>query len=86
MQKQKRNIKESKQKISPFKDYWQSHNYIILIFGLLLVVFGYVLMAQDPWYNPISLTISPIVLLVAYIIVIPFSIIITKKNSKKDII
>lgn len=72
---------------SPFKDYWNKQNYILFALGLLIIVGGFILMAQDPWNNSISLTISPIVLLVAYIIVIPLSILYKKKNPtlKEDV-
>ncbi|MCX7798065.1 MAG: DUF3098 domain-containing protein [Melioribacter sp.] len=82
----RKSTKDTKQKISPFKDYWQKNNYIILITGLIFIIIGYILMAQDPWYNPLSLSVSPIVLLIAYLIIIPLSIIFTKKNSKKNTI
>lgn len=79
----KKTSKESsKYQSSPFKDYWQKHNYFLLYFGLGILVIGYILMAQNPWDNPVSLSFSPIVLLIAYIIIIPLSIIytITKRN------
>lgn len=85
MAKAKKIVKEqSKPKTSPFKDYWDKHNYIILITGLIVLAVGYVLMAQSPWYNFISLSVSPIVLLLAYVIIIPLSIIITKKKSRNN--
>lgn len=87
MAKTKKSIKESiKQKDSPFKDYWEKYNYLLLYFGMAVLVLGYILMAQNPWDNPISLSISPIVLLIAYIVVIPLSIIYkkNKKNTKEN--
>ncbi|MDH7603544.1 MAG: hypothetical protein QHH13_01440 [Melioribacter sp.] len=85
MTKAKRIVKEQpKPKISPFKDYWDKHNYLLLITGLIVLVIGYILMAQNPWYNFISLSVSPVVLLLAYVIIIPLSIIITKKKSKNN--
>ncbi len=85
MTKSKRHTKTiNKQKISPFNDYWGKYNYFILLTGLILLVLGYILMAQNPWDNPISLSISPIVLLIAYIVIFPLSIIIKKGRSKKN--
>jgi len=85
MTKTKKLIKEqSKQKTSPFKDYWSKHNYILLTTGLIVLIIGYILMAQSPWYNPISLSFSPVVLLLAYIVIIPLSIIVTKKKFRKN--
>ena len=81
--KLKKTHKESlKPRQSPFNDYWGKNNYYLLYAGLGLLIIGYVLMAQGPWDNVLSITISPIVLVFAYAIVIPISIIV--KFSKKD--
>ncbi len=78
---------KSKVLTSPFKDYWNKQNYILFSLGLVIIVVGFILMSQDPWNNTISLTISPIVLLVAYIVVIPLSILYKKKKPsiKEDV-
>ena len=49
-------------------------NLYILGIGLGLLVIGYILMAQPPVNGFLSLTLSPIVLLIAYLIVIPIAI------------
>lgn len=72
--------KQSKVVNSPFKNYWTKNNYILLLIGLGIILIGFVLMNQAPWDNVISLSVSPIVLLIAYLIVIPFSIL-YKKNK-----
>ncbi len=93
MVKEKRNIKEIKKSISsPFKDYWDKNNYILIASGLLILTLGYILMAQGNWDSFFFLTISPITLLIAYIIIIPLAILLKssvfikkKKNvSSKD--
>lgn len=76
MPKEKRNIKQvGKVKTSPFKDYWNKYNYYTLYLGIGILIVGYFLMSQGPWDNPTSRSISPIIILVAYLIVIPLSII-----------
>ena len=78
---------KSKILTSPFKDYWNKQNYILFGIGLLIIVVGFILMSQDPWNSNLSLIISPIVLLVAYLVVIPLSIL-YKKNKpsiEKDV-
>ena len=75
-----RSKKQSKVLSSPFKNYWTRNNYIIFAIGLGIILIGFVLMNQAPWNNTLSLSVSPIVLLVAYLIVIPFSIL-YKKNK-----
>lgn len=69
---------------SPFSDYWTNTHYLLLGFGLLIVVFGFILMTAGPYDNPTSLTLSPIVLLVAYIIIFPISIFYKRKKNKRD--
>ncbi len=65
---------------SPFKNYWNKTNYIIFGIGLALLLLGNFLMTRGPWDNPLSLTVSPIILVIAYLVVIPFSIFYKKKR------
>ncbi len=76
MAKEKRTVKQaSKIKASPFKDYWSKYNYYTLYLGIGILIVGYFLMSQGPWDNPTSRSISPIIILVAYLIIIPLSIV-----------
>jgi uncharacterized membrane protein YesL len=87
MSKQKRNFKETKKSFtSPFKDYWGKRNYYVLYFGLGVLLIGFFLLAQGPWDNPLSRSVSPIVLLMAYLLIIPMSIFIkgTQKVKKES--
>lgn len=80
----KRQGKSVKQKFeSPFKNYWKNYNYILLGVGLGVLVLGFFLMSFGPWDNPVSLTISPIVLLIAYLVIFPLSILYKKKNNSE---
>ena len=72
---------KSKFLTSPFKDYWTKQNYLLFTFGLLIIIVGFILMAQSPWNNTLSLTVSPLVLLIAYLVVIPLSILYKKKKT-----
>ncbi len=75
MAKDKRNVKEVKKSISsPFKDYWNKNNYILIAIGLVVLTLGYIFMAQGNWDSFFPLNISPITLLIAYIIIIPLAI------------
>ncbi|MBI5730770.1 MAG: hypothetical protein HY963_06500 [Ignavibacteriales bacterium] len=75
MVKEKRNIKEVKKSISSsFIDYWNKNNYVLIASGLVVLTLGYIFMAQGNWDSFFSLTISPITLLLAYIIIIPLAI------------
>jgi uncharacterized membrane protein YhaH (DUF805 family) len=68
---------------SPFVNYWKKENYWILLTGLALVVIGFFLMAQSPYDNPVSLTVSPIILLIAYVVVFPLAIL--YKGKKQEV-
>jgi preprotein translocase subunit Sss1 len=86
MSKIKKSSKESsKVKNVPFHDYWEKFNYILFIAGIGILIVGYVFMAQGPWDSFISLSISPIVLLSGYIIVIPLAILLNKRKKEKDV-
>lgn len=71
--------KQVKQK-SPFKNYWEKNNYFLLGLGISIIILGFILMAQGPWDSTLSLIVSPIVLLVAYLIILPLSILYKKKK------
>lgn len=68
--------------VSPFSNYWKKDNYIFLSIGIIALIIGYILMAQGVWDNPISLSLSPIILLVAYLVFFPLAIFYRKKASK----
>jgi len=67
--------------VSPFNNYWSRENYILFGVGMAIVIIGFLLMAQGPWDNPLSLTVSPLVLLVAYLVVFPLSILYKKRKT-----
>lgn len=78
--RQKKN-KTNLPSVSPFKDYWGKQNYLLLLIGFAIVFVGFFLMTFGPWDNPLSLTVAPIVLLIAYLVVFPLSILIKKKKN-----
>ncbi len=81
-----KNKKVTKSVVSPFKNYWSKENYYFLAVGILVLLVGFFLMAQSPWNNPISLSVSPVILLFGYFVVLPLAILYKKKNtSKKDV-
>ncbi|MEW6193864.1 MAG: hypothetical protein AB1521_01770 [Bacteroidota bacterium] len=85
MTKVKKNVRESnKIRISPFNDYWEKSHYIVFVLGLIILILGYFLLAQNPWDNITSLSISPITLLLAYIIIFPLAILKRKSKNKTN--
>lgn len=51
--------------------------------GVLMVILGFILLAQGPAENPVSLTIAPIVLVIAYLVIIPIGIMAGANDSEK---
>ena len=58
-------------------------NILLVALGTLLVVIGLVCLAQGPADNPVSLTVAPIILVFAYLVVIPIGILWGGKSQKK---
>ena len=58
-------------------------NILLVALGALLIVIGFVCLAQGPADNPVSLTVAPIILVIAYLVVIPLGILWGGKSQKK---
>ncbi len=56
-------------------------NYQILGVGLLLIVLGYVALAQAPWDGTMALVVAPILLVLGYCVVIPVGILYRRKAA-----
>jgi hypothetical protein len=85
MSKVKKVVKTTKAaKPSPFENYWTKNNIVLTIVSVVLLTFGYILMSKGPWDNPVSLTYSPIVLIIAYVIVIPIAIMFFGKKKESS--
>ena len=57
-------------------------NYIVFLIGVVVITIGFFLMATGGTESTQSLTISPIVLLIGYLVLIPISIFIGSKKAK----
>ncbi len=82
----KRNIRTTKKVVtSPFNIYWKKKNYILLFAGFVLLFAGYYLMSIKPWNSFPALNISPVILIIAYVVIFPAAILFReKKNSGKS--
>lgn len=56
--------------------------FLLITLGVALLMIGFFCLAQGPANNPISLTVAPIILVFAYLIVIPIGILWGSKDSK----
>ena len=55
-------------------------NLLLLTIGLLTIIVAFVLMAQEPVDGFLSRTLAPIILVIAYLVIIPISIIAKNKD------
>ncbi len=61
-------------------------NLLLIAVGVLLLVIGFLCLATGPAENPISLTVAPLVLCFAYLVIIPLGILWKgKKEDKNDL-
>ena len=58
-------------------------NIVLIMIGILLLVIGFICLATGPADNPISLTVAPLILVLAYVVVIPLGILFTGKKHDK---
>jgi ATP/ADP translocase len=81
----KKSIKQTKKvPVSPFSIYWNKVNYYLLALGILVTVIGFYVMSMGTWDSVTSLVISPIILLIAYVIIFPLAIFFRKKSEEKN--
>ena len=59
-------------------------NIILIGIGVLLLVIGFLCLATGPADNPVSLTVAPLILVFAYLVVIPLGILFGSKKKNKE--
>ena len=58
-------------------------NLYIFLAAIGTLIIGYIFMAIGDTYDALSLYVSPIILTIGYVVVLPMSILYKKKNSEK---
>ena len=76
--------KINKQLVSPFSNYWTSKNYIMLAIGVIVAIVGFLFMTVNPFDSFESLYISPILLVLAFLVIIPYSIFVKDKKTQNE--
>ena len=79
-----RKQKKDKVRESPFGIYWVRGNYTLLILGFAVIIIGFYIMSIGQWDSFTSLVISPILLVVGYVLIFPASIFYRKKNKTEN--
>lgn len=62
---------------------FSAKNVRLFLIGCLVIATGFVLLAQGPVDNPLSLTYAPFLLIIGYCVIIPVAIISKDKEQKK---
>ena len=78
-----RKTKKTAAPVSPFSIYWAKQNYYFLFLGFAIIIIGFYLMSVGPWNSAAALVVSPILLIIGYLLIFPASIL-YKKRTKKD--
>ena len=65
---------------SPFFIYWDKLNYILFGTGLLLLIIGFYVISLGNWDSTTSISIAPVILFIAYVIVFPMAIFLRTKK------
>ena len=80
----KKNVKTTKKSLpSPFNIYWEKTNYLIFGLGILTIIIGFYFMSQGDWNSTSSLVISPILLFIGFVVIVPASIFYRKRIEEK---
>ncbi|MCX6157861.1 MAG: hypothetical protein WCK13_07945 [Ignavibacteriota bacterium] len=60
-------------------------NYMIIGLGIILIIIGYVFMAENSVDGFLPTVVAPILLVIGYIVVVPFGILYKDKSANGDI-
>jgi len=77
-------IKKEKKKSVPTQMPFGKQNLQLMGIGLAFLVVGYILIAQPPVDSFVSLTLAPIVLLIGYLVIIPYAIMYNPKKKEEQ--
>lgn len=59
-------------------------NILIVSLGIITIIIGFICLGQGPANNPVSLTIAPLILAFAYLVIIPVGIIYSGKSKETE--
>ena len=62
-------------------DFITKKNMLIFLLGLVTIAVAFILMAQPPVNGFLSRTLAPVILVVAYLVIIPFAIMAKDKKE-----
>jgi hypothetical protein len=59
-------------------------NFRLLWLSIALLTGGYILLGQGPIYNPLSWTVAPLILVLVYIVLLPWSVLGGRKEKREE--
>ena len=59
-------------------------NILLIAIGIVLLIIGFICLATGPADNPVSLTVAPLILVLAYLVIIPLGILFGGKKQDKQ--
>jgi hypothetical protein len=65
------------------QNFFGKKNLLGLLLGAILLVLGFYLLGLGPADNKLALNVAPFVLFIAYVVVIPISILVGRKEDGK---
>jgi ABC-type Fe3+ transport system permease subunit len=63
---------------------FEKRNVLIIVLGIIVIALGYFIMWVSPTMSAMALTISPIILLIGYLIVVPMGILAGTRTFRKN--
>ncbi len=69
----------------PFEMPFDAKNYRILAIGIVVIVVGYLVMYFSPTMSDMALTVSPILLLLGYCVIVPIGILAGVRKKRMDV-
>jgi membrane protein YdbS with pleckstrin-like domain len=81
----RKNVRKTKKAALPnFSIYWDKKNYLLLTLGIVVIIAGFIFMSMGSWNSFPSLFISPILLIIGYLFILPASILYVKKEASEN--
>lgn len=81
----KKTVKTVKKTLpSPFNIYWEKTNYLLFGLGVITIILGFYFMSIGSWNSSESLVVSPILLVIGFVVILPISIFYRKKIEHKS--
>lgn len=81
----KKTVKTVKKTLpSPFNIYWEKTNYLLFGLGVITIILGFYFMSIGSWNSSESLVVSPILLVIGFVVILPISIFYHKKIEHKS--